>query len=228
MNKKILAIALIAILTILIGAVAFTENENRVEEDAEARIAALEERVADLEARLQALESGSTTPAAPAEPEETVVTAGEECDAGSFRYSVLDYDFGSQFSYYANSSYRSKSLYASNGYQILAVQIRIDNKSGRDLDVNRLLQAEAVWSDGSEEAYGTFFCEVSDGVYSSSVRSIASGTSANGILLFAVPEKLAREGGIAVLFDYADTPVRCVLRRNGGVTLPSAEDSVEF
>ena len=222
MWKKIVA-ALLCVLMISVSVAANSENGSLEE-----RIQALEERVEELERLIAGLESGNSLQP----PEEDIhnMQVGESVQmTNQLKVKVESSYFADSFQYYTSSYGRARSLQAQQGYDILCVEVNFENLGLDDIDTETLLKAEAVWNDGTKEAYSQFFCEISEGYFYKGIYTVGGKTSVTGALLFAIPEEsVQNNGSLKVLFNYGDETYACVLREDTSVRAPSTGDSVSF
>ena len=157
------------------------------------------ERIADLEARVQALEEAvaALQGNAEAEPEERTEPVELEDAfpaAQGVEASAVSWDFLSRFSYYPSGSYFSRTLSASNGYVLVGVYMNVENGSDEDFMVSSLLDARMAYGDSyTTQPEETFFYRQSQNVYASGLRAIGARASASGCLLFALPEEAYRD-----------------------------------
>ncbi|MDL2319269.1 hypothetical protein LJC74_09420 [Eubacteriales bacterium OttesenSCG-928-A19] len=186
------------------------------------RIADLEARVEALEARMDALlddnrETGN------GETEPLAIGAPLELEPGR-SITLTSYDTGNRFKYSPAGGFSTLTLSAKTGYRLLCLFTTVNNESSQDLSTAQLLDATVCYGDDyTNKAQDSFFYRTSMGAYAGGLKSIGPNTSVEGCLLFAVPEDIDESRArISVQLVYDDTTYECVLRP-GGARLEAGE-----
>ena len=234
--KKFLCLMLT--IALLVPAFAFAET------DAE-RIAALEERVAKLEALVESL-TGKTLEAeqeveSPAPADEGSVETLSVGDAFTLsdgvKLTVTDFELTNYFSYYAPQSgysnyfgfsqffgrsggYGQRTIRSGSDNVYLALKIRLENSTQQDISVGDAMNALAR-CDGEpiepEQSFLYYNRNYDGYIAGETTLQLGPRSSVDGILLFVMPSSASDETkALTVAFTGSDATVRYSLR--GGET----------
>ena len=229
--KKLLCLMLT--LALLVPAFAFAETDTE-------RIAALEERVAKLEALVESL-TGKTLdaqqeaePAAPVDESsvETLQTGDAFALADGVKLTVTDYELTNYFSYYApqngygnyfgfsqffgRSGYGQRTIRSGSDNVYLVLKIRLENSTQQDISVGDAMNALARCDgDPIEPEQSFLYYNRNYGGYIAGETTLQLGprSSVDGILLFVMPASASDESEpLSVIFTGADGTARYSLR----------------
>lgn len=229
--KKFMCLLLAAAL--MVPAFAFAETD-------EERIAALEARVEKLEALVESLAGKSLEAQEEVAPQESPRPSASEISVGdAFTLSdgvtltVTDYELTSYFSYYArqsgysdfgfspffgrsSSTYGQRTIRSGSDKIYLAVKVRLENATQKDISVSVAMNALARCDGDPVEPEQSFlyYTRNYDGYIAGDTSlQLGSRSSVDGLLLFIMPADVSDETKpLSVTFTGEGDVARCTLR----------------
>ncbi len=182
-------------------------------ESAEDRIRALEARVAELEAQIEALLGGT---AEVSSPEANTIAVGEPVTlAKDLTLTICGYRTDTHFEYYPAGGFIATSLISKAGYQMLLLSITLDNGTDQELRSQGLLEAAlTAGGDFTAQARDPLFQLTTENTYSGGLKRIGASTQVQGCLLFPIPEASVTDGeSLVITFAYDGQTYACWLKK---------------
>jgi len=128
--------------------------------------------------------------------------------------TVNRYETSGRFQYYPAGGYLSSTLSAKDGYHLLCVYVRVENKGDGEVSVSRLLNAGVYCgAEYTAKAKDSLYYLTKQGVYAGGLKVISPRSAVEGCLLFSLPDRdVISDGRYILQMNFNDRVYEWALR----------------